>query len=495
MRTGTSHQLARLLAGIGRPRIAVVGDAILDEYVWGEVERISPEAPIPVLRVSRRELRAGGAGSVVSNLARLGAEVRFFSVRGGDAAGERLLGILAGEGAGVGGIVVEEGRPTTSKTRYLGYVQHADRALQQILRTDDEVRQPIERETIRRIAGIFRDGAGELDAVLVSDYHKGLVSEELLGLLRQAAPGVPFLVDPALADDYSLYRGAFLICPNRYEARRASGIACGDVAGCSRAAEKLARELGLGSVALTMDRDGIYLYERSGRSRHFPTKARVVADVTGAGDMVLSVLGLVIAAGGPLDQAVELSNIAAGIEVRRIGVTPLSRAEILQEILYEGHPGAEKLKKLAELVPIIGAAREAGKTIVMANGCFDLLHFGHLHLLQGAAMEGDVLVVAVNSDASIRRLKGRDRPAIPEEDRLLAIAGLEAVDYVFPFEDDTPIPALETLRPHVLVKGEEYRNGIVVGREVVEGYGGRIAFVSQVPGISTTALLKALRPG
>jgi D-beta-D-heptose 7-phosphate kinase/D-beta-D-heptose 1-phosphate adenosyltransferase len=495
VRTGVSLDLAKLLARIGRPRIAVVGDAILDEYVWGEVERISPEAPIPVLRVARREFRAGGAGSVVSNLARLGAEVRFFSVRGGDAAGGRVIEILKGEGAAVDGVVVEEGRPTTAKTRHLGYVQHADRALQQMLRTDDEVRQPIAEATVQRIAGLFREASRDLDAILISDYHKGLISGRLLGLLGESAPGVPVLIDPALVDDYSPYRNAFLICPNRYEASRASGLACGDIQGCSRAAAKLASELNLGAVALTMDRDGIYLHEKSGPARHFPTKARVVADVTGAGDMVLSVLGLVVAAGAPLHQAVELSNIAAGIEVRRVGVTPLSREEILQEIRFEGHPGAEKIKKLDDLVPLARAARAAGKTVVLTNGCFDLLHFGHLHLLQGAAMEGDVLIVAVNSDASIRRLKGPGRPAIPEEDRLLSIAGLEAVDFVVAFEDDTPIPTIEALEPQVLVKGEEYQNGIVVGREVVEGYGGRVAFVSQIPGISTTALLNARRPG
>jgi D-beta-D-heptose 7-phosphate kinase/D-beta-D-heptose 1-phosphate adenosyltransferase len=493
VRTGASLELARVLAGIGRPRIAVVGDAILDEYVWGEVERISPEAPIPVLRVARRELRAGGAGSVVSNLARLGADVRFFSVRGADAAGEKLAGLLGAEGAATAGMVVEEGRPTTSKTRHLGYVQHADRALQQILRTDDEVRRPIEEATIRRIAGLFREGARDLDAILVSDYHKGLVSAELIGLLRQAAPGVPILVDPALVDDYSPYRGSFLICPNRYEAGRATGIDCGDIAGCSRAAEKLARELDLGAVALTMDREGIFLHQKGGRSRHFPTRARTVSDVTGAGDMVLSILGIMVAAGASLEQAVELSNVAAGIEVRRIGVTPLCRDEIIREIHYEGHPGAEKIQKLEDLVAIARDARAAGKTVVLTNGCFDFLHLGHLHLLQGASMEGDILIVAVNSDASIRRLKGPERPAIPEDERLLAIAGLEAVDYVISFEEDTPIPIIEALQPHVLVKGEEYRSGIVVGREIVERQGGRVAFVSQIPGISTTALLGARR--
>lgn len=483
------RDLIEVFQSIGAPRLAVVGDAIVDEYVWGEVERISPEAPVPVLRVARREYRAGGAGSVVTNLAVLKAEVSFFSVRGSDPAGDRLVSLLEADGADLGGLVAESSRPTTRKTRHVGYVQHANRAVQQLLRVDDEVRKPLEPSTLARIVERFREKAPALDAVLVSDYHKGLVSTELLRALREAAPGVPFLVDPALTHDYSPYRGCALICPNRYEAMRASGISCEDLEGCSRAAEKLLHDLELGSVAVTMDRDGIYLLERGKPGAHHPTRARVVADVTGAGDMVLSVLGLVLGGRGGLSAAVELSNIAAGIEVRKLGVTPIPRDEILQELRYDGHPGAGKIKRREDLEPILRAARAAGKRVVLTNGCFDLLHMGHQHLLHGAAREGDVLVVAVNSDASVRRLKGPTRPRVNEEDRMLQIASLECVSYVTSFDEDTPIPLLDLLRPDVLVKGEEYRTGVVVGRELVEGWGGRVAFVSQIPGVSTTALL------
>ena len=230
-------------------------------------------------------------------------------------------------------------------------------------------------------------------------------------------------------------------------------------------------------------------HERGAASRHFPTKARVVADVTGAGDMVLSVLGLVLAAGGALSQAVELANVAAGVEVRRLGATPVSREELLHELRYHGHPGVEKIKKLEELGPLVRSAREAGKTVVFTNGCFDLLHVGHHHLLHGASEMGDLLVVAVNSDASVRRLKGPTRPRISQEERMLMLSGLEVVDFVVCFEEDTPIPLLEALRPDVLVKGEEYKNGVVVGREVVEGYGGQVTFVAHIPGISTSTIL------
>ena len=484
-----SLELSRLVAGMGRPRIAVVGDAIVDEYVWGEVERISPEAPIPVLKVVRRETRAGGAGSVVSNLARLGAEVSFYGVRGDDGAGAKLVAILGGAGADLDGLLVEDDRPTTKKARHIGFVQHADRAVQQLLRVDEEISRPIRAKTLDGLLSRFRKHSGDFDAVLVSDYQKGLLSEGLLDSLRRMAPRAPFLVDPALQEDYSSYRGSFLLCPNRYEASLASRMDCSDLSGCARAAEKLALELGLGAVALTMDKDGIYLHERGAASRHFPTKARVVADVTGAGDMVLSVLGLVLAAGGALSQAVELANVAAGVEVRRLGATPVSREELLHELRYHGHPGVEKIKKLEELGPLVRSAREAGKTVVFTNGCFDLLHVGHHHLLHGASEMGDLLVVAVNSDASVRRLKGPTRPRISQEERMLMLSGLEVVDFVVCFEEDTPIPLLEALRPDVLVKGEEYKNGVVVGREVVEGYGGQVTFVAHIPGISTSTIL------
>ena len=486
----THNQLSELLARVGTPRIAVVGDAVLDHYIFGEVERISPEAPVPVLRARRREFRAGGAGSVVTNLLRLGTRVSFFSVRGEDAAAAKLLDLFEDKNSRLEGFVAEAGRRTTEKTRHLGYVQHADRAMQQLLRVDDEVREPIRRETLDSILEAFRAQVDELDAVLVSDYAKGLITRELLQEITEIAPDLPFLVDPALAADYSIYRGAYLICPNRYEAQQASGVPCTDADGCRTAAARLVQAFGLGAVALTMDRDGIYLTTAGGEESQFPTRARRVTDVTGAGDMVLSVLGLVVAGGGTLAEAVEMANVAAGLEVRRVGVTPLSREEILEEARFQGNPAVGKIKKLDELVTAVASARADGKRVAFTNGCFDLLHRGHHHLLQGASDEGDVLVVAINSDASVRRLKGHGRPKVPLEDRLIMLADLQVVNFVIAFDEDTPVPLLEALRPDVLIKGEEYRDGVVVGREVIEKHGGRVAFVSQLPGFSTTRLLQ-----
>ncbi len=488
--TGMSTaKLIETLSGIGRPRLLVVGDLILDEYVWGEVERVSPEAPIPVLKVERREQRPGGAGSVVVNLAALGAEVHVLSAVGADEVGEQLLDRLRRDGCSVDLVASIPDRRTTLKARHLGYVQHADRAVQQLLRVDTEDVEAVPGEYRREILARFKRYAGDFDAVLISDYDKGLLSDAFTQELIRVAQPSPVIADPARLNRYDRYRGAELICPNRYEtARAASMVRCQDVNACAEAGTRLAAE-GFRYVAVTMDRDGICLCREGREARHFATEVRNIADVTGAGDMVLSVLGLSLGAGCPVEEAVQLANVAAGIEVRRMGCTPVLRAELMQELLFRGHSGAAKLKTLKDLVPTVQQIQASGRAVVFTNGCFDLLHFGHHHLLNQAKRLGDCLIVAVNSDTSVRRIKGANRPLTTERERMLMLSGLECVDYVIIFDDDTPVPLLQELRPDVLVKGSEYRDGTVVGREIVESYGGRVELIEQIPGISTTAIL------
>ena len=488
-------QLASVLSGIGRPRIVVAGEAILDEYVWGEVERISPEAPIPVLRVTRREVRVGGAGSVVLNLLRLGAQVSFLSAVGDDAPGRRILEILRSHGADVSGVITLPSRRTIAKARHLGYVQHANRAVQQLLRVDDEETCPFEAPVARDLLDRYRTAAAGCDAVLVSDYRKGLLTSELLQGICAGRGRAPVLVDPGRIADYTIYRGAFLICPNRYETSLASGMPVQTVEESGPAAEKLIRTCGFDCVAVTLDRDGVFLQRANGTGEHFPTAATVVADVTGAGDMVLSVLGLVIGSGGSVEDAVRLSNVAAGIEIRQLGVVTVSREEILSDLRFQGHLGAGKLKSRAEAAKWVKEERAKGKRIVFTNGCFDLLHYGHHILLSQARKQGDRLIVAVNADSSVQRLKGPGRPFNNQDERMLMLSSLESVDCVVLFDEDTPIPLLELLRPDVLVKGGEYEKGVVVGRELVESYGGRVALVDQVPGISTTGILELKKKG
>ena len=490
IRKASPDSLIEVLSGLGQPRLLVIGDLILDEYVWGGVERISPEAPIPVLRVSRRDFRLGGAGSVVANLDVLGAEVHMLSILGDDASASTVCDMLERSNCNTDLIARVPGRPTTLKTRHLGFVQHADRAVQQMLRVDTEDVSPAPREVLDVVVEKLRPRIGEFDAILVSDYDKGLLANGLLRSIIDFESDVPVIVDPARLDDYSRYQGAFLACPNRYETALATGERCDTVEACRSAGQKLAELAGFDVVTVTMDREGIYICPKEGPVTHMATEARTVSDVTGAGDMVLSMLGLAIGGGADVETAVKLANVAGGIEVRMLGATPIPREDILRELLFDGFSGAGKLVTASELAGKLAEMRSAGQQVVFTNGCFDLLHFGHHHLLNQARACGDCLVVAINSDASVRRIKGENRPMFSEQRRMLMLSGLESVDYVVVFDEDDPIRLLEQLRPDVLVKGAEYGGGGVVGQELVESWGGRIELIEHVEGISPTSILE-----
>ncbi|MFQ5654232.1 MAG: D-glycero-beta-D-manno-heptose 1-phosphate adenylyltransferase [Planctomycetota bacterium] len=483
---------------LGSPEILVIGDLILDEYLWGEVSRVSPEAPVPVLRCRHREFRAGGAGSVVENLSLLGAKPQILGVAGDDEAGRLLTELLGGRGGAPEGIIIDGARPTTRKTRLLASVQQARRAQQQVMRVDWEDVGPIPSEVLVRaerfIEDLFRAPPA---AVLVSDYEKGLLTPELLGILieRARSSRVPLLVDPGRGVDYSRYRGAHLICPNRFEAQQATGIALDGVESYLAAGRALVEGLGLEHAVLTLDREGIYLVSRGGEGRAFPTRARDVTDVAGAGDMVLSLLGLAIAAGWGIEEAIGLANTGAGIEVTRVGVAPLERWELEQALLEEGGDTPLKVRPLRELVRLTQRARAAGRKVVFTNGCFDLLHAGHVLLLERARACGEMLIVGLNSDASIRALKGDDRPVLPFADRARILSSISAIDHIVAFDDETPLALIEALLPDVLVKGGDYADRVVVGRNVVEGRGGRIELIPLRPEISTSNVIERIRGG
>ncbi len=483
--------LQRALVATGEPSILVLGDLILDRYIMGDVQRVSPEAPIPVLRVkSDNDLRLGGAANVALNLAVLGARVSLLGVAGRDAAGADLRRRLRASRIEAGGVIVERGRPTTEKTRLIAHNQ-------QIVRVDREVTAPIRAETAEALLRAFRDRLSRADLVVVSDYHKGVLPPALLEevVRRARARRVPVLVDPK-GRDYRRYRGATAITPNQGEAELASGVEIRDDAGLRRAARKLLRELALDFVVVTRGEKGMYLLESTGRSLAVPARARSVYDVTGAGDTAIALLGLVLAGGGGREEAVRLSNVAAGIVVGKLGTATLTRAEILDELAeYEGGRGAAKIKSLAQLLPILRRHRAEKDEVVFTNGCFDLLHPGHLRSINFARSRGDVLVVGVNSDRSVRKLKGPGRPLLRERDRALMLANLEDVDYVTVFDAPTPAALIRAVAPDVLVKGEEYRGKEVVGADDVCARGGRVEYAPLEPGFSTTELLeRAGRP-
>jgi len=486
------RQLIQRVENLGRPRLCVVGDLMVDRYVFGDAERISPEAPIQVLRADREESRLGGAGSVINNLVTLGARVAALGVVGRDAAGDQILSGLRASGAKIGGVLAVRGRPTTIKTRFVGRAQH--RIPQQVLRVDWEDAAPLPGDVEDRLLGRFAKALRAADAVVVSDYNKGVltprVTQQIIRLARRSR--LPVLIDPFKGRDYSKYRGATLLTPNRMEAELASGVRLTGPDAIRRAARRLLGDLRLDALIITLDKDGAYLAVKGKGGQMVPTRPRLIYDVAGAGDMVIAVVALAVSAGVPLLEAVRLANVAGGLEVEKFGVQTVTREEIIGELLGQARRSGDKLRSLANLLADLDRHRRLGKTIVFANGCFDLIHAGHVDFFEFAGRQGDVLVVGLNSDRSVRALKGRTRPICSQEERARVLSALEVIDYVAIFDEDTPLALIEAVRPDVLVKGEDWRYKGVVGREFVESHGGRVALAPLVQGLSTTELVRRI---
>jgi len=487
------RQLISLVERLGRPRLCVVGDLMVDRYVFGDAERISPEAPIQILKAASEEVRLGGAGSVVNNLLALGARVSAFGVVGPDDHGKWVVDNLRASGARTAGVLTTRDRPTTTKTRFVGRAQH--RHPQQVLRVDMEETHPVPRSIEDRLLARLGPVVKAADALVLSDYNKGVLTPRLTqALIRLARAGrVPVLIDPIKSPDYSKYRGATLLTPNRMETELASGIRLTGPGAIRRAARSLVDRLALDALVITLDREGAYLAERGKAGEMVPTRPRLVYDVTGAGDMVIAVVALAMAAGATLLDAVRLANVAGGLEVEKFGVQTVSRDEITADLLDEARRSGDKLRSLDNLLADLARHRARGETIAFTNGCFDVVHAGHIDYLEFAARQGDLLVVGLNSDRSIRALKGPDRPICTEADRARVLAALQAVDYVVIFDDDTPLRLIQAVRPHALIKGEDWRDKGVVGREFVESYGGRVVLAPLVKGLSTTAVVDRIR--
>jgi len=485
-----AYDLIRRVQSLGRPRVLVVGDLILDRYIWGYAERISQEAPVPLLRADHREHRLGGAASVATMLAALGAEVALVGGLGDDPEGVLVRKLLGDMGIDHGPVVTLADRPTTLKERYIGRAQ--DRHPQQMIRVDYEVRTPIPAEAESAIVDGLAPAIAATDVVLISDYDKGVCTPSLLRRLIDAcrSAGVRAVADPIRSSDYAKYRGVHCMTPNRLEAGLATGTTIAGPEDAIAAGRTLVRRLGMDSVLVTLDRDGMALVRSDGRSELVPTRARQVYDITGAGDMVLSIVGLCLAAGADYDEAAALGNVAGGLEVEKIGVALLSREEILRDLIEHRASASGKVYGRDDLAAEVGRRRAIGQSVVFTNGCFDLLHIGHSRLLREAATLGDFLVVGLNDDASVRRLKGAGRPINAEADRAELVAALESVDAVTLFDEETPLALIEAIRPDVLVKGGDYRPDEVVGREVVEAAGGRLVLIPLVAGRSTSGLVR-----
>lgn len=489
-----TFELIDEMARLGTPRVLVIGDLILDRYIWGDAERISQEAPVILLREDRQETRLGGAANVANMLRGLEAEVTLAGVIGSDADGAWVEKELERFGVDCSALVTDSDRPTTCKVRFMGRAQH--RHPHQMLRVDREVRTPVTSAIAGQLLAAIQPRLHEFQAVLVSDYAKGVCTAEVLRPLITAAraAGLPVIVDPAAGGDYSIYSGATGVTPNRSETQKATGVDVRSIDAAFQAGRLLVEKFNLDMAFVTLDRDGIALTHQNGQSVHLPTRVREVYDVTGAGDMVLAMFGLGMAAGIEPTNLCRLANVAGGLEVEQVGVVRISRKEILTDLLRGSRRAAGKVCSVDELTRHVSARHKAGQKVVLTNGCFDLLHVGHLSYLQEAAQEGDCLIVAINSDQSVRRLnKAPDRPIFNEEYRAQMLAGLESVDYVVVFDEETPHAILRQLQPDVLVKGGTYRDDEIVGREVVLGYGGRVKALGVTPGVSTTEIVKRLR--
>jgi D-beta-D-heptose 7-phosphate kinase/D-beta-D-heptose 1-phosphate adenosyltransferase len=490
------HELIALVETWGRPRIMLVGDVMVDEYIYGNAERLSPEAPVPVVQEKYREQRAGGAGNVAAGLGALGAEVLCVSVCGNDFQGRLLKELFGKLGVKTEGLVQCADRPTTSKIRLVGLAQH--RHPQQMLRLDQETTSAVTAEQEALLLAYIEKELPTCDALALEDYNKGLLTvgfcQKVIGIARGLKKKV--LVDPALIADYAKYDGASTITPNRFEAEKASGVHLADsVDAAPMLAKVLVEKHHLETCLLTLDRQGMYLLEAGKLGEHLPTRPRNVYDVTGAGDMVLAALTMAMAAGASWMQAAQIANVAGGLEVEKFGIVPITKEEIIDELHRQDTNSRGKERGARQLAKELDRRRKSHpeSKIVFTNGVFDILHAGHVQYLEFSRKQGDVLIVGVNSDESVRRLKGPTRPVNSLGDRMAVLAGLQAVDYVVSFEEETPATLIAELQPDILIKGDDYANKEVVGRDTVEKRGGKVVLAPFLQGRSTTSTIQKMK--
>ena len=482
------EKLLKTVTNLGSPKILVVGDFMLDVYIYGDALRISPEAPVPVLKVTKTENSYGGAGRVAADLAVLGALPVCLGVIGDDRNGQTLKQLLREAGADIDTLITVNDRPTISKQRLIGLAQHRHR--QQLFRMDEESTEPLSDRQCEELLKNYKDKLRQVDVVCLQDYNKGLLSssvcKQMIQLATQANKKV--LVDPSLTSDYSKYAGATLITPNRGEASAVVGFEIKTAADAARAAKELAEELKLKAVVITLDKEGAYL--KTGETNEIiPTRPRSVYDVTGAGDMVLATLAITLAAGCDYKTAVQLSNITSGIEVEKFGAVTVTIEEVINEIVGKSnkvHPVDSLVRELAE-------HRRQKETIVFTNGCFDVVHRGHVEFLKFCKCSGDIVVVGLNSDSSVKAIKGPDRPINNQYDRAAVLAALETVDYITVFDEPDPLNLIKKVKPDILVKGQDWAQKGIIGQEFVESYDGKVVLAPLVEGKSSSATIEKMK--
>ncbi|MEO1941410.1 MAG: D-glycero-beta-D-manno-heptose 1-phosphate adenylyltransferase [Campylobacterales bacterium] len=456
--------------------IGVIGDYMIDHYLFGESNRISPEAPVPVVNLLREEERAGGAGNVVKNLLSLGVKPVAIGVVGeeGYPRFKRLL-----EGADTGGLFPDSTRPPTVKSRIVV-------GTHQLLRVDQERVAPISRELERKILQFLEERGKQWRLLLLSDYGKGVLTPQLTAQVIKFANrhNIPTLIDPK--QEFFKYRNGWLLKPNRKELQQATGIEIKDLESLQRAGWRLKEELNLDYLLVTLSEEGMVLFGEE--FQQIPTLAREVYDVTGAGDTVLAALGYSLYTGQSLEQGIHFANAAAAVAVGKVGSVPVKLGEVIEFQKRLKNSADFKIVSISQIEQIARELKGEGKRIVFTNGCFDLLHYGHLKYLQQAKGLGDILIVGLNSDNSVRKLKGERRPITPEYQRAYLLASLEVVDFVVIFEEETPYRLIEKIKPDFLVKGGDYTGKEVVGAQLA----GEVRLIEFVEGVSTTRIIERI---
>jgi D-beta-D-heptose 7-phosphate kinase/D-beta-D-heptose 1-phosphate adenosyltransferase len=476
-----SSDMIKLLKAFHRARILVVGDVMLDRFVYGSVDRISPEAPIPVLAVDRSSDMPGGAANVARNIAAMGAQCVLLGIAGADQAGEDLRVQLAEIPFISARLVVDPTRPTTLKTRFV-----ADG--QQVMRADREKCAWVSHEVEQEVREAFCSALPEIQVVVLSDYAKGVLSDELTRAMIALANGAgkPVIVDPK-SQNFGKYRGATLLTPNRVELQKACGADCSTDAGIEEASQRLIGDGICASMVVTRGREGMSVVTKDAPANHLPTSARQVFDVSGAGDTVVACIALGMACAAGIDESATLANLAAGIVVGKRGTATVTSGELVAALTpIESASTSPKLFTLDSVSQLVRRWHAEGLSVAFANGCFDLLHPGHIALLDQARRNADRLIVGLNSDLSIRRLKGPRRPVQGEVARATVLSAVKSVDAVVIFNEDTPMELIEALEPDVLVKGADYTLNRVIGADLVRARGGRVVLADLVAGHSTT---------
>ncbi len=467
--------------------ILVIGDVMLDRYLMGSVNRISPEAPVPVVLLKESEDRAGGAANVAANLSGLGLHTQIIGCIGDDATGAILKRIIESSGVNTTLVMTSQQRPTISKTRVMS-------GNQQIVRIDDESAAAFTaEENAHLLNNVAKALSDKPDMVILSDYAKGLLSDASCKAIIQQCKqlAIPVIADPK-GRDYSKYKGASALTPNKKETAEACGVAMHETEALLVAAKQLKVDLDLDFLAVTLGEEGISFIDKQ-HTTHIPATAKKVFDVSGAGDTVIATLAAGLVHGLTPHDALQLANIAAAIVVGKVGTVPVSQTELLKSLVSEdGQSQADKICDKAQLVAQVKYWKENQQKIVFTNGCFDLLHAGHVTYLEAAKKTGDKLILGLNTDRSVSALKGPSRPVIHEQDRARVLAALAAVDAVILFDEDTPLQLIDAIRPDVIVKGDDYTEDQVVGGAEVKSWGGSVKLIPLVQGRSTSNIIKKL---